>query len=145
MPCEDQTEYIEFLLDEEDRLEDFLLRKKTCGRPVGDTTLTPFVKGMTLEQLLAQELAQRIPHLQEMELTDEFLMFKQYYSLRAAASVILGLETGGLAESFVMDEMIISADKAKYAGYVAVDVISEEIEACGKCRGCATRRRRKSA
>jgi hypothetical protein len=142
MPCEDQTEYLELLLDEEDRLEDFLLRKKTCGRAVGDTSLQPYVKGMSLEELLGQELEQKVPHLHELELTDEFLMFKQYYSLRAAAAVILGLETGSLAEPFVMDEMIISADKAKYAGYVSVDVISEEIEACGKCRGCATRRRK---
>lgn len=142
MPCDDQTEYLELLLDEEDRVGDFLLRKKTCGRPVGGNDLQPFVKGLSLEELLETELIHHVPHLRTLELTDEFLMFKQFYSLRAAAAVVLGRAEGGLREPFVMDELICSANQTKVSGFVSVDVISEEIEACGKCRGCVTRKKK---
>ena len=52
MPCDDITDVLELWFDENDRLEDYALTKRTCGAQVGHQAfLMPLLGNMEIETL----------------------------------------------------------------------------------------------
>jgi len=144
MPCEDQTEYLEVLFDYDDRVDGFQLQKRTCGKEVGGDLLLPFVKGMFVDDILQKDVRDFIPDYEQLSVTEEFLFFKQFFSLRAACAVFIGERAGSAKEPFVMEELSYDEEHALLKGSIAVDLIHSEIQACGGCRGCAPRKAKKA-
>jgi hypothetical protein len=143
MPCEDQTEHLSLTLDAEDRIAFFSLQKVTCGRTVGEQVLAPYVQGLSANQYLSSSIDELVAELDGLSDIEAFLLFKQYVSLRAALLVWVGERSGEIHEPFVVEEMSFDADGARLTGMVAVELLSEEIESCGRCKGCGSQKKKK--
>ena len=136
MPCTDQTESLHLLLDEQDCVQTFQLRKISCGRAVGEETLLPYIQGKSIDEIIAGTVTELVPDLDRYRRIDEFLLFKQFFSVRAALLVLVGQSSGQPQQAFVMEELLIDEDMTQIKGEIAVNLISEEIRACGSCKSC---------
>lgn len=136
MPCNDQTETLSLVVDHNDQLVSFQLYKISCGRTVGDASLLPYVSGKSVNELMDGTVESFVPDLHKQRRIEEFLLFKQFFSIRAALRVWTGASSGELKQPFVVEEVSVDPTSTQIRGEVAVNVISEEIRACGSCRSC---------
>ncbi len=136
MPCNDQTETLTLVVNHDDQLVSFQLHKISCGRTVGDASLLPYIEGKSVTSLMTGTVSDFVPDLHKQRRIEEFLLFKQYFSIRAALRVWTGELSGELQQPFVLEEVSVDPTSTQIRGEVAVNLISEEIRACGSCRSC---------
>ena len=139
MPCKDVTELLEVVLDGEDRLKAYKFQKRTCGQGVGaESLLIDQLEGRSLEELLnktAEDFLTEFPIFDEIE---EFLSLKHLFAVQGALEVLTGREPGGKNAAFAASEISYGEDETRIQGRIAVDVITEKIEACGGCASCGS-------
>ncbi len=135
MPCSNYTELLKLVLDKEDRIARFGLKKASCGQTVGGAVLLPYIKGLKAEQLLNGKLRDFVEDIEQFDPQESFLFFKQFYSLRAAVSVLLGRTDGGKDEAFVIDQVDYDEGGTSLYGMISVAMVAKNMEACEGC-GC---------
>ncbi len=139
MPCKDVTELLEVVLDGEDRLKAYRFQKRTCGQGVGaESLLIDQLEGRSLEELLnktAEDFLTEFPIPDEIE---EFLSLKHLFAIQGALEVLTGQEPGGKDAAFAASGISYGDDETRIEGRIAVDVITEKIEACGGCASCGS-------
>lgn len=141
MPCKDITELIEIVLDDDDCLKEYRFVKRTCGQGVGvDSLLLPALRGRSTRYLLditAEEFLTEFPIEDELE---EFLSLKHLFAIQSAMEVLTGKEPGGKSDAFSAADIVYDDGETRISGLIAIDVVTEKIEACGGCRGCGNAR-----
>ena len=139
MPCKDVTEILVVVLDAEDRLKEYHFLKRTCGQGVGaESLLIDQLGGRSLDELLnktAEEFLDEFPIPDEIE---EFLSLKHLFAIQGALEVLTGREPGGKNDAFAASGISYGEDETRIEGRIAVDVITEKIEACGGCASCGS-------
>ena len=132
MPCSDQTELLELHLDAQERIQGFSLNKQTCHQTVGGSQLLPRVVGRTV----AEALRLQPEELDAPDLTgvDQFLLWKQLFSLRYILEVYTGGAPGGPAAPVAIESIDYDVSGTILAATVAVDPIAAEIKSCGGCK-----------
>lgn len=140
MPCNDITDLLELWLDENDRVEDYALTKKTCGAQVGHQAfLMPLIGGMGLEELARSDYALILPHVETLNDHENFLAFKHFIALRDAAATLIGSPEPSSAFTL---SVAAQEQRGFFArGFVSVSRIEGTIKACGHCRSCGTRKK----
>lgn len=137
MPCNDVTELIRLRIDDEDRLLGYQLIKKTCGRAVGEQSLLAAeLAGSTAAQVLAwtgDAFAEKFPTASDEELV---LQLKHLFAVQAGLRTLLGLEPGGVSDPIRVASVAYEAGECSIEAEISVDVLTEQIQACGKCKGC---------
>jgi len=140
MPCADVTENLLLTLDAEDRLADYALTKRTCGRAVGERTLlADEVLHKTAAEVLAidaEEFAATDTTLDDAEFV---LRLKHLLALQGGLRALLGLAPGGVFDPVRVGRVAYGEDgSCTLDAELSVDVLTEQIKSCGKCRGCGT-------
>ncbi len=136
MPCSDYTELLKVVLDADDRLVRFGLKKQSCGQTIGGALLLPFVQNLPASRLMASRVRDLVADFDEHDIQEQFLLLKQFYSVRSAISVFRGDNSGGKDEAFVLEKVEYDADSASIYGIVRVEMVAKDMEACEGC-GCA--------
>lgn len=136
MPCSDYTELIKVVLDADDRLVRFGLKKQSCGQTIGGALLLPFVQNLPASRLMASRIRDLVADLDERDSQEQFLLLKQFYSIRSAISVFRGDSPGGKDKAFVLEKVEYDADSASIYGIVRVEMVAKDMEACEGC-GCS--------
>lgn len=134
MPCTDIQERCELILDLEDRVVGFSLQKETCGAPVGDSSILPFVAGRAVTELPALDLPTLVGG-KHVKFIEEFMLHKQLVALRRAAAVYLGESEGGPTASFALERIDCDGEVTSISGYSQVEIAPSEVTPCGSC-GC---------
>lgn len=139
MPCKDVTEILEVVLDDEDCLKEYRFAKRTCGQGVGaESLLIEQLQGRSLDELLhktAQEFLEEFPIADEIE---EFLSLKHLFAIQGALEVFTGAAPGGPNDPFAASGIIYGDNETRIQGRIAVDILTEKIEACGGCSTCGS-------
>lgn len=136
MPCSDYTELLKVVLDADDRLVRFGLKKQSCGQTIGGALLLPFVQNLPASHLMASRIRDLVADFDEHDVQEQFLLLKQFYSVRSAISVFRGDNSGGKDEAFVLEKVEYDADTASIYGIVRVKMVAKDMEACEGC-GCS--------
>lgn len=137
MPCNDITEVLEVVLDADDRLKDYALAKRSCGRGVGVASLLiDQLGGRTLDELLHKTAEEYLTEFPIEDETEEFLSLKHLFAIQGALEVLTGTEPGGKDDAFAAGEIVYDADGTRINGLIAIDAVTERIKACGNCRSC---------
>jgi hypothetical protein len=139
MPCSDVTEFVELELDARECVRRFHLTKRTCGAPVGRALLFPYLDGMNPEALIERSLDSLLPPTAELRRRDEFLLKKELHALQAALRVYLGRTAGAPSDTFTLASVEHDRDGTTISGHLRVDLVTENIRACGGCGGAAQR------
>jgi hypothetical protein len=135
MPCSNYTELLKLALDKEDRITRFGLKKASCGQTVGGALLLPYIKELKAECLLDGKLRDFVPNIEQFDSQESFLLYKQFYSLRAALSVLLGRANGGKDAAFIVDRVDYDENGIAVYGMISVAMVAKDMEACEGC-GC---------
>ncbi len=137
MSCKDVTETIRVVLDEDDRLKEYVFAKHSCGHGVGaESLLIGQLKGASLKELLnfsAESFLSQFPVRNELE---EFLSLKHLFALQGALEVLTGKEPGRVGDPFATGEITCDAGETIVSGRTGVDILVEKISACGGCATC---------
>lgn len=141
MPCDDVTEKIRVQIDQADALVGYRLIKRTCGRAVGEESLLAArfagTAAQTLVALSDDDFAAGIPDCDEVE---EFLHFKHFFALQSALRILLGVDSGSDGEVCRAAAITFEGGMCTIDAEISVDVVTERIKACGKCKGCGVRK-----
>ena len=138
MPCNDQSENIEVILDVNDSIKSFQLHKLSCIRKVGEGHLLSFIKGSSSQAVLEGELHNFIPIDENFNYREEFLLTKEFVAIQAVLAVFVGSESGSLSDVFTLQNVDVDREQTKISGIINISMISENIEACGGCCGLRT-------
>lgn len=135
MPCNDVTETIRIVLDTNERLVSYRLRKSACDKAVGaESLLLDHLKNRSIPEILKLDPASlRLEYIAQNEIED-FLRLKHLFALQMAIDTFTGGQAGGgknascniVEVNYGSDGIIIEAD-------ISVDIIAERIKACGPC------------
>jgi len=135
MPCSDVTETLTVVLDAQEHLRHYVLRKKSCDRLIGaEALLAEFFANSTIEQILATT-ADRLPA------TDDemhgFLQCKHLYALQAVLNAYIGEAPAGEKEPCAIAEIVTDEQGATIQARISVDLLTEKIQACSGAKGCS--------
>ena len=137
MPCNDVTERIEVVVDARDRLVSYTLRKRACGRAVGDEALLEStLAGKTLEEIAAITPDSLIDEAHTPTQAGAFLLLKHLFAVQAACAVISGAAPGGPCDICAAAEITQADGHTSLTGLIRVDVVHNEIQACAPCSHC---------
>jgi len=143
MPCDDVTELLRVVLDAEDRVSTYELFKRTCGRAVGERSLLLATwQGVPTNAIVGMDGDVFADGLTVSDDAELVLTMKHFFAVQAGMRVLLGLEPGG-----PLDPVRVAAVSGTVNGglmleaEIAVDVLAERIQACGRCSGCGVKKR----
>lgn len=135
MPCCDVTEEIRVILDKDEKLVSYDLRKRTCGRSIGlGAVLAEEVFGRRMDRILSEEDDILLGDKANARRARKFIALKHLFALRSALAAYKGLKDeiwknvctiAGI--EYRGGEVIIDAD-------IKIDMITENIKACRSCR-----------
>ncbi len=141
MPCNDITETLFLRLDADERLAGYRLAKRTCGRAVGEESLLAAeLAGRRAGEIVALGVDDFMPRL---DLGDDevrtFLSLKHFLAVQAGLRALLGIE--GVGTACVVAAVVCEGGEVTLEADIPIDALTEEIRACGNCRGCGALRR----
>jgi hypothetical protein len=136
MSCNDLTEQIRIELDESQRLVDYTLSKRSCGRSVGDERpLLSYLRGLSATDLMHMDADQLSAPSQTGTPNRGFLNFKHLFAIRAALEVWSGIAPGGPGAPCALIGVDYSGDRTVVEAQLDVDLVTANIIACGNCHG----------
>jgi hypothetical protein len=137
MPCKDITELLEIVLDADDRLVEYTFSKRTCGQGVGAAALLiDQLRGRSAHELQHKTAAEFLDEFPIADPIEEFLSLKHLFAVQSALEVYAGTEAGRASDAFALAGIEYGEDTTRIHGRIAVDVVTERIEACGNCGSC---------
>lgn len=135
MPCNNVSDIIDIVLDNEERLVSYCLTKQTCGRSVGDTSmLLSQLKGKTFSSLLLLEAHDVCPE-EDYTDVDEFFIVKHLTALKSAFLAYSGRIP---SDALHPDVLSVSSfgDRTAFSVALFLDIAPTKIRPCGNCHGC---------
>lgn len=142
MPCDDITEVLRVVLDDNDRIASYELNKRTCGRAVGEVSLlAEWVAGRAAEDVLAADLDAFLDAFPTEDEAEEFLYLKHFFALRMGLLVLTGAEPGGAGEPCAIASMGYGPEGTELIAHLRVEVLASQISSCGRCgKGCGSKK-----
>ena len=137
MPCSDLTEIMRLVLDRDEKLVDYRLRKRTCGAVIGgEALLLDIFKGRSSTDIIGLNTDDFCRLYPAPDQRLQFFYLKHFIALRALLRVYSGLDSGGAGDFCAIadigaDNGIITIDAR-----IGVEAMTQEIKACGCCEGC---------
>lgn len=137
MPCKDVTEIISLQLDQEDRLVSYSLIKGTCSGGVGEVSLLrDIVISRSASDLMDQSVEEILREHSFKNDIEEFLHWKHLVAIQSALAAMVGKESPNRRRVCEVDEILYGPEGISLSGRIRVDILTDEIKACGRCAGC---------
>ena len=138
MPCSDVTEIIRVVVDADDRLKDYAFSKRTCGRGVGVASLLiEALRGQSVEALLGYDADRFLADHPAGDELEEFLGLKHLFAVQSALEVLTGREPCGPEAPCAAAEVSVDSEgDVVIEAVIRVDLVTEKIKSCGRCKGC---------
>ena len=138
MPCNDITDTLKILLDNDDRLVKYALRKKTCGGEVGRKSLIGrWAKGRPAREIISASLDTVLAAHPTTSDVREFMVIKHFLAVKAGLEILLGVTSGGSKDYCKVASVEHGPDGILLVADLSVQGMTEEIRACGHCSNCA--------
>jgi hypothetical protein len=140
MPCDNVTEIIRLVIDKDDRLVSYKLAKKSCGGVLGqESMLIDMLKGKTTKDIMAIDPTafRSLYHAQSD--VEQFIAFKHFFAINAVLETLTGKQLGGADSPCAVAEISYGNGNLIAEAEIAVDIVTEKIQACGICAGCGVK------
>ena len=134
MPCQDITDHLRIRLDTQDRVSRYALRKLSCGGAVGNQSMIiDWLENQKADDILDADVGQFLDQHRTEDVVEEYLLLKHFLAVRAGLAIFLGRESGAV-ENYCQVEAIRSSDSGtEILAQIAVEGMTAEISACGRC------------
>lgn len=136
MPCNDITDKLKILLDHNDRVIKYALRKKTCGGEVGRKALIgKWLKNRPAEDVLDSSVEKILKAHPTKSDIQEYLIIKHFLAVQSGLAIMLGKRSGGLKDYCTVDSIEHGPEGILLNAEIDVEGMTDEIRACGNCCG----------
>ena len=139
MPCNDITDSLKILVDQNDKFIRYTLTKKTCGGDVGRRAmLTKWLKNKPINEVLEltpQELFDEFPTNSK---TWEYLYLKHFIAIKSGLAIIVGENSGGVKDFCTVDSIEYTPDGITLLAELSAGGMNDEIKACAGCGTCGS-------
>lgn len=134
MPCKDISEDLELVLDSDDRVIFYALRKGTCSGAVGQPSLLrKWIKNRTADKVSQASVDDLWSTFPTRSKTWRFLYAKHLFAVQRAISALSGT-TSATASDYCAVRKIEFTDRGlELSARINIDLLTSEIEACGGC------------
>jgi len=124
-------------LDDENRIQEYRLSKRTCGAAVGGYSLiSDWLLEQNAESFMKTEFHEFMEQNPARDDTHEFLLLKHYFAVKNGLEVLLGQESGKREDKCAIDSVEYGEDSLEFTASIRLDVITKQIKACGSCKLC---------
>ncbi|MEI6222385.1 MAG: hypothetical protein WCP97_06490 [bacterium] len=136
MPCGDVTEILHIALDHEDRVREYTLHKKTCGRAVGlDSLLQEWVQGKTPDVILETDPGALLDTFFRLDATDQFMILKHFRALHSAMAAFTGKVGASHHDECTIDTLYATPEGMEMVAYIHVAMNTTNIPGCSSSCG----------
>ena len=137
MPCDNITELMRIVFDEDERLKSYRFLKKTCGGAVGaESLLEDSLRGRSIAELLGLHVDSFCRDNVVTSEIEEFLSLKHFFALRSVLEALSGrAEGGGPGAACTIAEIAYDDGGLVVDAEIAVSIVTGMIKACGHCSG----------
>jgi len=134
LPCNDITEEIRIILDNDDRLKPYTLRKKTCGGAVGiESLLIDSLAGKAVADLIAvNEFTFQQEHLPEDHIM-EFLNLKHLIAVKSVLNAYLGNISAGAGDPCSIAGIESDGEGTIIDADIDIGLMTDKIKSCSHC------------
>ena len=140
MPCTDVSENLKLTLDYQDRVIYYHLAKDTCSGAVGKPSLLKkWIKDRSAEEVLSATAETIQAFYPTRSQTWQFLYAKHLFAIQQALKALLGIETGRPTDYCAVHSVIHTPEGLEMYARLNIDLITEEIKACGGCSTCGSK------
>ncbi len=140
MPCSDITEVLQIEIDAEDRLVTYSLLKQTCGGSLGkESLLLKWAGNRSVAEILETDFDRFRALFPTDDPVVEFVRLKHFVALQKGLAALLGTQSAQPTDACAVDTITYLPDGGvRMLAELKVDVLTDEIKACGGCGSCAT-------
>lgn len=139
MPCHDVSENLKLVLDHDDRVTFYALSKESCSGAVGKPSLLKkWIKGRPSAEILeatADTIHAFYPTRSE---TWQFLYAKHLFVLQRALMALHGAQSARPDDYCAIHSVIYTENGLEMYARMNLDLITDEIKACGNCSSCGS-------
>ncbi len=97
MPCDDVGESVRVLLDNKERIIDYSLQKRTCGKSIGEISLIgKRLHGRTATEILELDLETFLIESESQDETQRYLIMKHFLAIQSVLAVYFGRLSGSV-------------------------------------------------
>ncbi len=134
MPCNDITDQLRLRLGNSNKVERYELTKVSCGGRIGkQNMIQDWLDDLDAEQVLNATPQEFLGSFSVEDELEEYLLLKQFFSVRAGVAILLGREAGGPNDFCTVETINHSERGTVLRAYIRIDTITDEIKACGNC------------
>jgi hypothetical protein len=140
MPCNDVTEILRLQLDHQDRVTGYSLTKRTCGGIMGkESLLMKWCGSLPATQVRDTTVDQFVAKFPTEDAVIEFVRLKHLLALQKGIAVLVGETSARPDDSIVLESVEYSAEGVELVAHIKVDMVTDEIRACGRCGSCGSK------
>lgn len=134
MPCNDVTESIRIVLDKGDRIESYILTKKTCGEAVGmESLLIDNLKGKALEGIVGLKESEILRLQAPGSDIERFLTLKHLFGIRSVLEAYAGHRPTGADSDCAIVSVYYDEASTVIEAEIDISLLTERIKACTHC------------
>jgi hypothetical protein len=134
MPCDDLTESIWIVIDAQERIATYCLRKAACAGAVGEESLLlDRLRGYTVTDILQLDIPGWCGSFRFSDDLDRFLTLKHLFALRAALEAFVGMQPGGPTSRCAVAAVGHDGENTLISAELKMPVLSAIIEGCVCC------------
>ena len=139
MPCNDVTEILVLRCDSNECVTGYSLTKLTCGGALGkEALLLKWCRGLPARQVFETTTDQFLARYATDDPAVEFVRLKHLLALRKGVAALIGEIAARPDDSIVVESVQYGPEGIELVAQIKVDLITDEIKACGRCAGCQT-------
>ena len=136
MPCSDVSELLSLTVDHDDQVVHYRLTKVTCGAAVGNQSLLrKWIAGKATSEVLVSTLDDVLAVQPTVGDTWLYLTHKHLTAVQRGLRALAGLSDGGPTDTCAIQSIEADDRGITLLALVNVDVMTNEIKACGGCCG----------
>jgi hypothetical protein len=140
MPCGDVTEILRLQLDPQDRVVGYSLTKRTCGGTMGKESLLMkwchLLPALQVRDTTIEQFTAKYPTEDAMV---EFIRLKHLLALQKGIAALIGDTSARPDDSIALESVECGPQGVEMVAHIKVDMVTDEIRACGKCGSCASK------
>lgn len=137
MPCDNITETLKILINHNDCILKYSLRKQTCQGEIGHNFLLgEWIKKYSVQEILKIPLDTFLQQYSTQSITQEYLVLKHFLAIQSGLAVLTGKTSGSKNDFCTIESVAYDAQGILLTAEISVPAITKAIEACGNCVSC---------
>jgi hypothetical protein len=131
LPCNDVGESVRVLLDNKERIIDYSLQKRTCGKSIGEVSLIgKSLYGRTAKEILELDLEDFLIEAIIQDETQRYLVMKHFLAIQSVLSIYFGRLSGSVENYCTVESIDVGPSNIEILAHLKINIHTKNIKKC---------------